>query len=67
VRFPLPFIPTKSYKGGNGFGASRDKVRTGLKHAANDLAAPAGTPILAMDDGAVLKGPDYSTATPTLW
>lgn len=59
MRFPLPFIPAKSYKGGNGFGASRDKVRPGLKHAANDLAAPPGTPILAMATGVVLQGPYY--------
>lgn len=59
MRFPLPFLPTKSYKGGNGFGASRDKVRAGLKNAANDLAAPHGTPVLAMDDGMVLRAPYY--------
>src|SRR5262245_53298272 len=55
VRFPLPFVPTLSYKGGNGFGASREKVRAGLKHAANDLAATKGTPVLAMDWGIVLR------------
>ena len=59
MRFPLPFIPAKSYKGGNGFGASRDKVRPGLKHAANDLAARPGTPVLAMATGVVLQGPYY--------
>jgi len=57
MRFPLPFVPTTSYKGGNGFGANRDNVRKGLKHAANDLAAPMGTPVLAMDDGVVVGGP----------
>jgi hypothetical protein len=57
MRFPLPFVPTTSYKGGNGFGASREKVRKGLKHAANDLAAPSGTPVLAMEDGTVIRGP----------
>ena len=59
MRFPLPFVPTISYKGGNGFGANRDKVRMGLRHAANDLAAPPGTPVLAMDAGVVLDGPRY--------
>jgi murein DD-endopeptidase MepM/ murein hydrolase activator NlpD len=59
MRFPLPFLPTKSYKGGNGFGASREKVRPGLMHAANDLAAPSRTPILAMDGGVVLSRPYY--------
>lgn len=57
MRFPLPFVPTTSYKGGNGFGASRELVRKGLKHAANDLAAPAGTEVLAMDEGVVLSAP----------
>lgn len=57
MKFPLPFVPSTSYKGGNGFGASRERVRPGLKHGANDLAADAGTPILAMDDGVVLEVP----------
>jgi murein DD-endopeptidase MepM/ murein hydrolase activator NlpD len=57
MKFPLPFVPGITYKGGNGFGAARDKVRSGLKHAANDLAAPPGTPVLAMDEGLVLRGP----------
>jgi len=57
MKFPLPYVPTIPYKGGNGFGASRDKRRKGLKHAANDLAAPPGTPVLAMDEGVVLRGP----------
>ena len=55
MKFPLPFVPKLTYKGGNGFGASRDKVRAGLKHAANDLAAPPHTPVLAMEDGVVLS------------
>ena len=57
MRFPLPFVPTTSYKGGNGFGGNRDNVRKGLKHAANDSAAPAGTPVLALDEGVVVGGP----------
>jgi murein DD-endopeptidase MepM/ murein hydrolase activator NlpD len=56
--FPLPFVPSTSYKGGNGFGGDRHTVRVGLRHAANDLAAPPGTPVLAMDRGVVLGGPD---------
>jgi hypothetical protein len=59
MRFPLPFVPKISYKGGNGFGANRDKVRMGLRHAANDLSAPHGTPVLAMDAGVVLEGTKY--------
>ena len=55
MRFPLPFVPTTTYKGGNGFGGNRDKVRKGLVHAANDLAAPSGTPVLAMDSGTVIR------------
>jgi len=57
MRFPLPFVPKISYKGGNGFDASREKVRKGLKHAANDLAAPPHTPVLAIDQGTVIQGP----------
>lgn len=57
MKFPLPYVPSTSYKGGNGFGASREKVRAGLRHAANDLAAPPGTPVLSMDEGVVLRGP----------
>ena len=57
MKFPLPFVPAASYKGGNGFGASREKVRKGLKHAANDLRAEPGTPVLAMCDGVVTGGP----------
>ncbi|NNM70969.1 M23 family metallopeptidase [Enterovirga aerilata] len=56
MRFPLPFVPTTTYKGGNGFGGDRSKVRAGLKHAANDLAAKAGTPVLAMASGKVIVG-----------
>ena len=57
MRFPLPFVPKITYKGGNGFGGNRDKVRKGLKHAANDLAAKPGTPVLAMAGGKVVGGP----------
>jgi murein DD-endopeptidase MepM/ murein hydrolase activator NlpD len=57
MKFPLPYVPTTTYKGGNGFGGDRDNVRKGLKHAANDLAAPPGTPVLAMDDGVVISKP----------
>jgi murein DD-endopeptidase MepM/ murein hydrolase activator NlpD len=57
MEFPLPYVPSTTYKGGNGFGGNRDKVRKGLKHAANDLAAPPGTPLLAMDDGVVISKP----------
>ena len=57
MQFPLPFVPKQSYKHGNGFGGSREKVRAGLMHAANDLRAPSGTPVLALEDGYVLAGP----------
>jgi len=57
MRFPLPYVPAVTYKGGNGFGASRDSVRAGLRHAANDLAGPPGTPVLAMERGTVIGGP----------
>jgi murein DD-endopeptidase MepM/ murein hydrolase activator NlpD len=57
MRFPLPYVPSRSYRGGNGFGASRERVRAGLRHAANDLIGPPGTPVLAMDTGSVVRGP----------
>jgi len=57
MRFPLAYVPTQSYRGGRGFGASREKVRKGLRHGAVDLMAPPGTPVLAMDDGVVVGGP----------
>jgi murein DD-endopeptidase MepM/ murein hydrolase activator NlpD len=57
MRFPLPYVPTQSYRGGRGFGASREKVRKGLRHGAVDLMAPPGTPVLAIDDGVVIGGP----------
>lgn len=64
MNFPIPFIPTQDWRGGRGFGADRSKVAKKLntpggqlKHGACDLVVPAGTPVLAMDDGVVLKGP----------
>ena len=57
MKFPIPFVPKITYKGGNGFGADRSKVRKGLKHAANDLAANPGTPVMAMTCGQVVRGP----------
>jgi murein DD-endopeptidase MepM/ murein hydrolase activator NlpD len=57
MKFPLPYVPTTTYKGENGFGGNRDKVRKGLRNAANDLAAPPSTPVLAMDDGVVISKP----------
>lgn len=57
MRFPLPYVPTQSYRGGRGFGASREKVREGLRHGAVDLIAPPNAPVLAIDDGVVIRGP----------
>jgi hypothetical protein len=57
VRFPLPFIRIKSYKGGNGFGASRDKVREGLSTPLTTSRRQRAPPVLAMDDGVVINGP----------
>lgn len=54
--FPLKFKPTESYKTGmRKFGANRGGGTR--KHAASDLYAPIGTPILAMADGVITKGP----------
>jgi murein DD-endopeptidase MepM/ murein hydrolase activator NlpD len=66
MTFPLPFVPTTTYKGGNGFGGNRDKVRKGLVHAANDLEAPPGTPVLAMDQGTVIRRTPFFKGTEAL-
>lgn len=65
MRFPLPFVPEASYRGGRGYGADRTAVAVKLgtcpgnvlKHGAVDLLAPAGTPVLAIDDGIVRCDP----------
>jgi murein DD-endopeptidase MepM/ murein hydrolase activator NlpD len=55
--FPLPYVPKSSYRGANGFGANRDRVRKGLVHAATDLFAPPGTPVIAIDEGFIIRDP----------
>lgn len=65
MHFPLPFMPERNYVGGLGFGADRSAVARKLgtipgnvlRHGACDLVAPPGTPVLAIDDGRVLRGP----------
>jgi murein DD-endopeptidase MepM/ murein hydrolase activator NlpD len=65
MHFPLPFMPERHYVGGLGFDADRSAVAKKLgtipgnvlRHGACDLVAPAGTPVLAIDDGRVLRGP----------
>ena len=55
MRFPLPFHPALSYKtGGRRYGAER---KGGRKHAGCDLIAPQGTPVYAVGDGVVIRGP----------
>lgn len=55
VRFPLATRPAKSYKTGmRRFGAHR---KGGRLHAGCDLYAPIDTPIYAMADGEVIRGP----------
>ena len=56
--FPLPVIPTQSYKeGGTRFGAGRDNGAR--KHAGCDLIVPPGTPVCAIADGFVRAAPYY--------
>lgn len=56
--FPLRARPTISYQTGvASFGARRSGGRR--KHAACDLYAPAGTEILAIEDGTIIQGPYY--------
>jgi murein DD-endopeptidase MepM/ murein hydrolase activator NlpD len=58
--FPLPFVPARSYKDhGTGFGTPRPAIGPGIVHPACDLVAPVGTPVLAVDDGIILRGPYY--------
>lgn len=56
--FPLPIIPSQSYKeGGRRFGAGRDNGAR--KHAGCDLIVPPGTPVCAIADGYVRDNPYY--------
>ena len=58
--FPLPFVPERSYKDqGTGFGTPRENIGPGILHPACDLVAPVGTPVLAVDDGYIVRGPYY--------
>lgn len=54
--FPLHVRPRESYKEPpRSFGASRD--HGARKHAGCDLYAPAGSEVLAVEDGTVIRGP----------
>ena len=62
--FPIPFIPALDYRGLRGWNADRSKVAKQLnipggvlKHAACDLIAPPGTPVLAVANGFVRDAP----------
>jgi murein DD-endopeptidase MepM/ murein hydrolase activator NlpD len=62
--FPIPFIPALSYRGPRGWNADRSAVAKQLKipggvlkHAACDLIAPPGTPVLAVGSGFVRDSP----------
>jgi murein DD-endopeptidase MepM/ murein hydrolase activator NlpD len=62
--FPLPYIPELDYRGPRGWNADRSAVAKHLKipggvlrHAACDLVAPPGTPVLAVADGFVREAP----------
>jgi murein DD-endopeptidase MepM/ murein hydrolase activator NlpD len=54
--FPLPFRPKESYhEAPRSFGSARDGGKR--QHAGCDLYAPPGTPVVAVADGEVLRGP----------
>ena len=64
MMFPVPYVPLENYRGGRGFGADRSAVAAllkipggKLKHGAVDLIVPPKTPVLAMEDGVVIRGP----------
>jgi len=52
--FPLPQIPAQPFDSG---GLAFANQRKTVVHAACDLIAPSGTPVLAVDDGVVWYGP----------
>lgn len=57
ARFPLPMYPQQDYhSGGISFGATT-KNRGDRQHAACDLIAPPGTPVLAVERGWVQSVP----------
>jgi murein DD-endopeptidase MepM/ murein hydrolase activator NlpD len=62
--FPIPYVPALDYRGPRGWNADRSGVAKQLnvpggvlKHAACDLIAPPGTPVLAVGDGFVRDAP----------
>jgi murein DD-endopeptidase MepM/ murein hydrolase activator NlpD len=62
--FPIPFVPALDYRGSRGWNADRSAVAKQLnipggvlKHAACDLIAPPGTPVLAVANGFVREVP----------
>jgi murein DD-endopeptidase MepM/ murein hydrolase activator NlpD len=62
--FPIPYVPALDYRGPRGWNADRSGVAKQLnvpggvlKHAACDLIAPPGTPVLAVADGFVRDAP----------
>ena len=63
--FPLGFRPTFSYRDGpRCYGAAR---AGGRRHAGCDLYAPVGSPVLAISDGTVRRGPyDFYAGTMAL-
>jgi murein DD-endopeptidase MepM/ murein hydrolase activator NlpD len=73
--FPIPYIPTLDYRGPRGWNADRTAVAKQLnipggvlKHAACDLIAPPGTPVLAVGTGFVREAPApfYPTTGPQI-
>ncbi len=53
--FPIPHLPDTCYKtGSRRFGANRGKNR---KHAGCDLLTAVSTPVLAVADGIIIRGP----------
>jgi murein DD-endopeptidase MepM/ murein hydrolase activator NlpD len=57
--FPLPFLPSNSWRVGSKYATHFGAPRSGgfPVHGACDLFAPANTPVLAVDDGWIIRGP----------